>query len=303
MSSGGGTFLKFRVGRAPRAGAFARYVSRESAVLDGRSGVLTRGLPEFVTRSEDYLELQTNLVAYATTRAEIEGLNPYGGGRTRSHYELTFAFERDVTTDKAREMINEWFERALPNARSAAFIHRDTDHVHAHCWVDTRQTNDKKIDLRHRSYRSLDEVWNEIYSRELSLDVHEHLDKKRETMLHKQLYHRARETGDDRELALIRAEKPQRSMRKSRADFSKAEREQAGIYELNQTGTTRDQSTTASRHAPSAGGERSTSHGERVLNEFADQCDRTESAARSALQEAAGVADRTDRSGYERGGR
>jgi hypothetical protein len=105
------------------------------------------------------------------------------------------SFEHDVGIERAKTLADEWLERRFPEARAVVAVHRDTDHLHAHVWIDARQENGKKIDLNARQYRTLDETWNTIYSRELGRDEREHLSKKQES----QEYRRDRAQGVERD--------------------------------------------------------------------------------------------------------
>ena len=60
-------------------------------------------------------------------------------------------------------------------------LHRDTAHLHAHIWLDARQTDGRKVHLGWRGYRTLDEVWNRLYAQALGQDERTHLQKKEET--------------------------------------------------------------------------------------------------------------------------
>src|SRR5205823_12548 len=106
--------------------------------------------------------------------------------QTRTHYRVILSFEREVETEKAKLMVSAWLDKTpFKNAPAIAAIHRDTAHPHAHILIDSRQVTGKKVDLSPRQYRTLDEIWNEIYCREFGLDHHEHLNKKAETREYK----------------------------------------------------------------------------------------------------------------------
>lgn len=117
-----------------------------------------------------YDDLRSNLEAHAWAREESEsGLVRGGAGATRTHYRAVLSFERDMPSAAILAMAKEWLNDALPTARAAVFIHRNTDHVHAHVWIDARGTDGKKLDLSPRRYRSLGSRWDRVYARETAL--------------------------------------------------------------------------------------------------------------------------------------
>jgi relaxase-like protein len=218
--SKGGTFCRFYKGGTGRSSAHMNYISRGTAVRDGEDGVLTRNIPEYVTEAEDYRELRSNLTAYAEVREEFEQMQHRSKGECRTHFRTVLSFEHDVETEKAKEMTNEWLEKRFPNARAAAFVHRDTDHTHVHVWIDARQVDNKKIDIPPKTYRRLDEDWNRIYSREFGKDEREHTDKKAETLAHRE----ARSRGESQR------QEPRRAKRVlKRDDFDSRERGNYGV--------------------------------------------------------------------------
>lgn len=275
---GGGTYCKFRRGATGKSSAHVLYIGRESAVQEGRDGVLLRNMPEEVGRAETYQELRTNLASYAWAREESEIARHRSRGEPRTHFRTTLSFERDVETQQAREMTNEWLEKCFPNARAATFFHRDTDNLHAHVWLDARQTDGRKIDLAPRDYRQLDEEWNRIYCRELGRDEHEHLLKKEET----RDYKRARALGEERE-------EPERAETKTRADYAERERRNAGVREYEEARVRGNQSAITERAPRGTSREHATSAGERELNRFAEASKRATSIFELVIPEVAAL--------------
>ena len=204
----GGTYAHFAPGASGAGGKNADYVTREGAVLDGRAGVLTHNLPadvaEGVAEAGSYAEARDHLTAYAHTQEAYE-VRRHGGraGEPRTHYRAVLSFERDVATGRAREMTAEWLGDRFGGARAFAVVHRNTDHVHVHVWIDARGVDGKKLHFSRSEYRGLDASWNRIYSREMGRDEREHLDKKAET----RAYRRARAQGRP-------AERPERDAKR-----------------------------------------------------------------------------------------
>ena len=156
-------------------------------------------------------ELREALVSFAMVREESE-LGKRKNGRT--HYRAVLSFERKMETLRAARLVKEWLEVAFPEARAAAFVHQNTEHTHAHVWLDARKPDGRKLHLGRSEYRRLDELWNRIYSRELGRDEREHLDKKQARQEMRQ-QERSGERGKDTETtrAAGRAEPVMRSGR------------------------------------------------------------------------------------------
>ncbi len=210
----GGTFIRFYKGTSGAAAAHIHYISRPSAVREGTDGVLMRNLPDQVA-TKNYEELRTNVATYAWAREESEQARHRARGECRTHFRATISFERETETTKAKEMLNQWLAKNFPDARAAAFLHRDSQHQHWHVYLDSRLETGRKIDLKPAKYYRLDESWNAIYCRELGRDEREHLDKKEATREMKRAAFEAKKAHT----AL--PERPQRADLKAR---SKAER-------------------------------------------------------------------------------
>ena len=213
--SSGGTVMQFKVGTAKASGGNARYISRERAVFtshpggagpersiasekeksgarityigrDGAGGVgqprpgfALQNMPEAIANASTYDEMRRELASWASHRAAIE-VKRHGerAGQARTHYRVIASYEKRVPTSVALAGAEEWAQRCFPGARVAIFVHQDTDHTHVHFWIDARKLDGSKIHLGHKTYRSLDEKWNEIYCRQMGRDVGEHLRKK-----------------------------------------------------------------------------------------------------------------------------
>lgn len=209
---------KVSVGRSGGASNNALYITRENAVKDKEQGVLMRHMKEEI-EGQNFAELRTNVSSYFWAREEVEiktaPKNLIGKKnidlsaremvsegvvkerKIRTNYRAILSFEREVETDKAKAMVNEWLSRTpFKNAPAIAALHRDTAHPHAHVLIDARRVDGKKVDLSPRQYRSLDEVWNKIYCREFGLDEQKHLAKKSEMREYKHAVVQAKQKGE-----------------------------------------------------------------------------------------------------------
>lgn len=146
-------------------------MSRPSAVLEKSDGFVSRNLPAAVTASLNYRELRSSVASYAWAREEFEGAQHRargGQGLGRSHYRCLLSFEKELPTATIKRLVLDWLSQTLPRSSACAFVHRNTEHVHAHIWIDSRGTDGKKLDISRREWKSLGERWMKIYQRELS---------------------------------------------------------------------------------------------------------------------------------------
>ncbi len=163
----GVAFVKFRVGREGASSANVRYITRGRATDGEPERVWTRNMPEYATEGRTYKEQVGNLREYARQREEDElQRERSGGGHTRTHYRAIYSFDRQVSDEQARKMVDGHLRENFRQGRTVAAIHRDTDHTHVHVWIDARRVDEKKIDLGHRTYRTLDERWAKECARE-----------------------------------------------------------------------------------------------------------------------------------------
>jgi hypothetical protein len=173
----GGVFIQIRVGSPGNSSSHVRYISRPAAVRDGREGVLLHNLPE-AEKEISYMALRDYLVTYAWLQERLE--QKRGAGR-RTFYHTKSSFEREVETSKALNLVKQWLSSVFPQARGAAFLHRDTNHLHLHIWLEARGTDGRKLQMGYRTYRSLDEEWSRLYCLALGRSPDEHRLKKEET--------------------------------------------------------------------------------------------------------------------------
>jgi hypothetical protein len=189
LKMAGGAYFRFTVGSSGASGKNLSYISRESAVLGEKAKIieekskkdqervgefLEQNMPEELLRSETYKEMRQGLIEYATQKERQE--------KGRSHYRGVFSFEREVDPRKASQMVQEWLKEAIPNARAMGFVHENSEHRHVHLWIEARGEDGRKLHFTARDFKTLDEKWNRIYSREMGRDEREHLEKKQERL-------------------------------------------------------------------------------------------------------------------------
>jgi hypothetical protein len=136
------------------------------------------GLPRTAEQELTLKEKVENLRCYFGSNEELEKEK---GGRT--HYRLVLSFDVPATNSQIRELTNEFLGQTFPKAKAFAAIHRDTNHPHVHIYIHSRQIDGKRINLKSRDYRTIDEKWSQLYSVFAGdRGIHaEHLRKKEET--------------------------------------------------------------------------------------------------------------------------
>jgi predicted nuclease with TOPRIM domain len=122
------------------------YITRERATNGDRDAVLVRNYPSEVTEARDYDELRDRLEEYAEQQEAEELQRPRrGGGETRTHYKAILSFEREIDTEQALEMADEYLDREFPDARAIAVVHQDTDNTHVHVHIQASDVHDEKL--------------------------------------------------------------------------------------------------------------------------------------------------------------
>ena len=223
----GGTFCQFTIGsREPGASArFLRYIASPQAVRDGKEGVWLKEFPPLLVEVP-YAIMVQHLCQTARWQEQRERIAQWGGSETRglrTHYQVIVSFESLVPTVQTKQMLSAWMQEVFPKAQAAAFVHRNTAHLHLHVWIAARQTDGRKINLSARAFRQLDESWNRIYSRAMNRDEREHLLKKGQTERFKQ----RRREGKDKVLGIERPKRVGDSFHP--AFFNERERERLGV--------------------------------------------------------------------------
>lgn len=115
-------------------------------------------------------EKRENLVAHFSAMADLEerrsGL---------SHFRLILSVGREVSIEQLKALVNAYLRENFPLCPAFVAIHDDTEHRHAHVYVQARQMDQRRIDLG-QDYFKLDESWMSICAAQLGdpriYDVH-----------------------------------------------------------------------------------------------------------------------------------
>jgi hypothetical protein len=84
------------------------------------------------------------------------------GGRT--HYRIILSFDVPATNKQIRDLTNRFLEEAFPEVIAFGAIHRDTDHPHVHLYLNSRQRDGRRIQLKNNEFKTIDEKWAKIYA-------------------------------------------------------------------------------------------------------------------------------------------
>lgn len=151
------SILKFNKGRRGASGTNVSYIMRGSACQD----VSFHNLDELKT--DDLEESKINARSYAYAREDVEQAKDAKG---ITHYRMVLSFDRQEDNDRAREQAHKFLQEHFKDSRAIVAIHQDTEHTHAHIWIDSRQTNEKKIQIKPTQWKTLDEKFAKQYDRE-----------------------------------------------------------------------------------------------------------------------------------------
>ena len=250
----GGAFVTIKVGRSGTAGDHARYITRERATEGKQERVWTQNVPEYAAHPDhaeqgmSYKERTGDLREYARQLEEDELERPQrGAGEKRTHYRAIYSFDRDVTDEKAREMVDAHLAENFPKARAIAAIHRDTDNAHVHVNIAARGTDDKKLHFNQQTHRRLDERWARIYGQEFGREIEkEHLEKKQQWRDWMREARAAKQRGEAPPPRPKRAARERNQVQERREMHAK----QCGLNHANQTGIRDDQRRAINREQP-----------------------------------------------------
>jgi hypothetical protein len=249
--------MKFK-GHTGASGKNVDYIMRDSACED----LSFHNLDEL--QGEDEHESKINARSYAYNREDEE--------KGRTHYRVTLAWEGKEGTAKAREMSQEYLKANFKDSRAIVAIHQDTNHTHAHVWIDARQTNDKKIHTSKSDQEKLYGNWQKQYDREYGTDRAKEFAQKREETRE---YKKAKAQGLD-------AEKPtDRAPKLTSADYREKDTRDAGVKSngIDKEGAGRNQRPFEVRDS-------NTKETEQTINRSRQQLEQGEHAVSRVEQEA-----------------
>src|SRR5260370_6733498 len=107
-----------------------------------------------------------------TLREKVENVKDYFGSLEdyerrkggRTHYRIILSFDVPATNQQIRDLTNKFLEQAFPKAIAFGAIHRDTEHPHVHLYLNSREFDGKRIQLKNNEFKTIDEKWAGIYA-------------------------------------------------------------------------------------------------------------------------------------------
>jgi hypothetical protein len=283
------SIAKFTVGRRGASGRHASYITRESACRS----ISFYNLDE--QRGENDFENRVNAISHAYAREDIETAKSERG---RTHYRIILSWDRKEETDMAKEQAHEFLKENFDKGRGFIAVHQDTEHTHAHVWLDARTNDGRKLHISKGVYRQLDESWAKQYDRNYQTEyAKEYKEKKEQTRQWK------RDRVQQRERAAGKQErppdKPERYQDNLKNDFwrEKDQIDKGVIRSSDENGIRGNQQSFTVRSGRTETGERELNSSqqqltksERAVSRATEQTHRTESEARGLHQAVARVA-------------
>jgi hypothetical protein len=130
--------------------------------------------PEFRSRhtEQTYKQVGAQDKGKLTLKEKVQNVKDYFGSLEeyerrkggRTHYRIILSFDVPATNQQIRDLTNSFLEQAFPKAIAFATIHRDTDHPHVHLYLNSRQYDGRRIQLKNNEFKTIDEKWATIYA-------------------------------------------------------------------------------------------------------------------------------------------
>ncbi len=284
------SIAKFTVGRRGASGRHASYITRESACRS----ISFYNLDEL--HGENDFEKRVNAISHAYAREDIETAKSERG---RTHYRMILSWDRKEETDIAKEQAHKFLKENFDKGRGFVAVHQDTEHTHAHIWLDARTNDGRKLHIGKSVYRQLDESWAKQYDRNYQTEyAKEYQAKKQQTRQWKrELVEQRAERRDGKQERP--QDKPERHTDKLKNEFwREKEIRDSGVVKGNdENGIRGNQQSFTVRSGRSETGEREINNSqqqlaksERAVSRATEQTHRTESEARGLHQAVARVA-------------
>jgi hypothetical protein len=129
---------------------------------DLRSNAASRAGDVAVPGVRDKLTLNEKVQNVKEYFGSLEDYERRKGGRT--HYRIILSFDVPATNQQIRDLTNKFLEAAFPKSIAFGAIHRDTEHPHVHLYLNSRQYDGKRIQLKNNEFKTIDEKWATIYA-------------------------------------------------------------------------------------------------------------------------------------------
>jgi hypothetical protein len=280
MKTGAAVF-KFSKGRIGTSGANVGYITREKAA---GNRVWPHNIPLYATEGETRKERIDNLREYARQQEEneLEKLRT-GSGETRTHYRAIYSFDREITDEQGRRMVEEHLEKNFSDVPRITVLHRDSAHTHLHVWIEARGSNEKKINLSNKQYKTLDDDFALICAKEFDERnlYDDHINKKIQTQQWKRDYAEAKQRGENTPEKPIRAADERDQIQERRA----MEAQQFGATYYDETRIRTNQRPAISTEPTATTGESAINRAEREIDALNRSIAETNRAIEQANQQ------------------
>src|SRR5215510_146888 len=114
------------------------------------------------TNGRDKLTLKEKVQNIKDYFGSLEDYERRKGGRT--HYRIILSFDVPASNEQIRDLTNRFLQQAFPKSIAFGAIHRDTEHPHVHLYLNSRQIDGKRIQLKNNEFKTIDEKWAAIYA-------------------------------------------------------------------------------------------------------------------------------------------
>ncbi len=280
MKTGAAVF-KFSKGRIGTSSANVGYITREKAA---GNRFWPHNIPLYATEGETRKERIDNLKEYARQQEENElGKLRTGSGETRTHYRAIYSFDREITDEQGRRMVEEHLEKNFSDVPTITVLHRDSAHTHLHVWIEARDSNEKKINLSNKQYKTLDDDFALICAKEFNERnlYDDHINKKLQTQQWKRDYAEAKRRGEDAPEKPIRAADERDQIQERRA----MEAQQFGATYYDETRVRTNQRPAISAEQEATTGEQQINRAEREIDALNSSIAETNRAIEQANQQ------------------
>jgi hypothetical protein len=115
----------------------------------------------WTTQNLDQIKDKTDALSYAERRAFEEDLTPlWGAKERRNHIRMELTFASETNPEVALKIAKNFLKNNFPEAKIILSSHKNTDHVHVHCWLDNRQVNGNKLRLENSKFYKFGQKWS-----------------------------------------------------------------------------------------------------------------------------------------------
>jgi hypothetical protein len=279
------SILKFSGKCNPAASAAnVEYISRDSAC----DSLTFHNLEEL--DAGDKQQNKENALNYAEEREIEEESRIIGNerGTPRNHNRMIISFDRKEETEIAKEETHKFLDKEFPSQKAIVAIHQDSEHTHAHVWLDCRDKDtDKKTQIEPSKFKTMDERWAKQYDERYKTNYEkEYKEKKAETRAWKREQAKLKKEGKQPKPE----DKPERHNDDKKQILKEKELKDHGIIK----------ETTRENQRITTTGHRAVKDSEQQINRTKQELERSDSAENRAIHEAKELRESIERRSLEK---